>query len=160
SHRWMQGSGLRAVSRLWVAIAARAAMACPIPAVMSDETPFRAESESGPSAPFVSLGILYSVGSYSRPNHWEEQAADLLLAHLEQTPVQRRPLLVVPAAPQPAARFLRALVSLSPGDDRQYVIASGDSIDFNSIYRDRNLAWPIQDIPMTLVTFCQRNPVD
>jgi hypothetical protein len=118
------------------------------------------EAGRGPFTPLVNLSILYSVGGYHRPNHWEEEAASLLMAHLDEHPAQRRPLLIVPASPQPARRFVRAVVSLAPGDDRRYVVASGDALDFNTVYRDRSLAWPIQDLPATLVLFCQRNPVD
>jgi hypothetical protein len=103
--------------------------------------------------------VPYSVGGFYRPNHWEEEAALTLVSYLELNPGQRRPLLIVPGAPQPARRFLRSLVSLSPATDRHYVVATGDYIDFNTIYRDRNIAWPIQDLPVTLVGFCQRNPV-
>jgi hypothetical protein len=110
--------------------------------------------------PFWSSKIPYSVGSFSRPNHWEEDAAGLLVDELAQHPAQERPLLVLPAAPQPARRFLRALVRTAPLEDRRFVVASGDAIDFNTVYRDRNLAWSIQDLPVSLVFFCQRNPVD
>ena len=109
---------------------------------------------------FWSLRIPYSVGSYFRPNHWEEEAASYLVDRLDAQPGQQRPLLVLPATPQPARRFLRALVRMGSGEDRRFVVATGDGIDFNTIYRDRNFAWSIQDLPMTLVLFCHRNPVD
>jgi hypothetical protein len=69
-------------------------------------------------------------------------------------------LLVLPGAPQPARRFLRALINMSPADGHRFVVATGDYIDFNTIYRDRRIAWPILDLPVTLVAFCHRNPVD
>jgi hypothetical protein len=110
--------------------------------------------------PFVSLRILYSIGSFNRPNRWEEEAAEKLLRELDRHPGQQRPLLVVPAIPQPARRFLRAVLRTSPVEGRRFVVATGDAIDFNTIYRDRNLNWPIQDLPVALVFFCHRNPVD
>ena len=36
----------------------------------------------------------------------------------------------------------------------------GDSISFNTIYRDRLVAWPIQDFPFEAVFFSHRNPID
>jgi hypothetical protein len=40
------------------------------------------------------------------------------------------------------------------------VALTGDSISFNNIYRDRDEAWNIQDLPVPLVFFCHANPVD
>src|SRR5262249_17892326 len=67
---------------------------------------------------------------------------------------------ILPAIPQPARRFLRGLARTDPVLAGRFVVATGDGIDFNTIYRDRNLAWPIQDIPCDLVFFCHRNPTD
>jgi hypothetical protein len=75
-------------------------------------------------------------------------------------PNQRRPLLVMPANPPTGRRFLRALVRIAPVEAGRFVVAAGDAIDFSTIYRDRRLAWPIQDLPVALVIFCHRNPVD
>lgn len=108
----------------------------------------------------VRWDIPYSVGGFNQPNRWEEAAALSLVDYLEQNPAQRRPLLVVPGSPQASRRFLHAVASLSPVSDPDYIVATGDYIDFNTIYRDRNITWPIQDLPVTLVTFSQRNPVD
>jgi hypothetical protein len=55
---------------------------------------------------------------------------------------------------------LRALMRTAPSEAGQFVVATGDGIDFNTVYRDRNLAWPVQDLPFDLVLFCHRNPVD
>ena len=110
--------------------------------------------------PFWSMTIPYSVGSFNRPNLWEEGAAERLMGELEQHPAQQRPLLVLPAAPQPARRFLRALLRIAPLDARRFVVATGDALDFNTIYRDRKLTWPILDLPVPVVFFCHRNPVD
>src|SRR5262249_51487625 len=107
-----------------------------------------------------SPGIPYSVGSFNHPNSLEENTARLVLDLLELHPAQQRPLLVLPCAPQPARRFLRAMVRTAPVESQRFVVASGDAIDFNTLSRDRQLAWPIQDLPLTLVCFCQRNPVD
>jgi hypothetical protein len=110
--------------------------------------------------------IFHSVGGFNRPNQAEEDVADSLLlelakyreAHNGQD--QLRPLLVLPATSQPCRRFLRALRINAPVVARRFTVVTGDSIEFNKIYRDRNLTWPIQEVPLKLVFFCHRNPVD
>jgi hypothetical protein len=117
-------------------------------------------SQSRMEMPFYPASILYSVGAFARPNRWESAEADQLMDRLDKYPQQRRPLLVVPAATQPARRFLRGLVHTSPIEARRFIVATGDAIAFNTVYRDRNMAWPIQDLPFTLVFFSHRNPID
>ena len=105
--------------------------------------------------------ILYSVGSFARANRWEVDAARTLMrAKLDNHPDQRRPLLVVPAQTQPARRFLRALMRTAPSEAISFVVATGDAISFNTVYRDRMTDWPIQDMPFSLIFFCHRNPID
>ena len=111
-----------------------------------------------PAAPAI---VPYSVGTFGRPNRWEVvEGGRLMEEKIKEHLQQRRPLLVLPAATQPARRFLRALVRFAPVEARRFVVATGDAIAFNTIYRDRNFAWPIQDLPFSLVFFCHRNPVD
>jgi hypothetical protein len=111
---------------------------------------------------FRHLSIAHSLGTFDRPNDWEAQAAAKVMDELsEQSPMPQRPLLPLPApAAQPARRFLRGLLRTAPTQADRFVVALGDSFDFNTVYRDRNLTWPIQDLPFTLVFFCHRNPVD
>jgi hypothetical protein len=105
--------------------------------------------------------IPYSVGTFDHPNRWEvEEARDLIETKLSKYPDQQRPLLVVPAAAQPVRRFLRALIRFAPREAQRFVVATGDAITFNTVYRDRNVTWPIQDLPFPLVFFCHRSPVD
>src|SRR5262249_33106939 len=130
------------------------------PPGLAFEGPWNDRACFGPFLPLYSPGIPYSVGSFNHPNSLEENTARLVLDLLELHPAQQRPLLVLPCAPQPARRFLRAMVRTAPVESQRFVVASGDAIDFNTLYRDRQLAWPIQDLPLTLVCFCQRNPVD
>jgi hypothetical protein len=49
---------------------------------------------------------------------------------------------------------------IAPMEARRFVVATGDAIAFNTVYRDRNVTWPILDLPFPLVFFCHRNPVD
>jgi hypothetical protein len=111
-------------------------------------------------SPFWSIDIAHSVGTFNQPNRFEAEVASRLLQERSQHPDQRRPLLVVPATAQPARRFLRGLMRLAPGEAGRFVVAAGDAPDFNTVYRDRELTWPIQDLPFALVFFCHRNPVD
>jgi hypothetical protein len=106
-----------------------------------------------------------SVGSFASPNHYESKAArdliDLLLSYEKAPrPPQERPLLVLTGQAQPSRRFLRALEGYAPYPARRFVVATGDAIAFNTVYRDRLAAWPIQDLPFPLVFFCHRNPID
>src|SRR5262249_31090676 len=78
---------------------------------------------------------------------------------LARHPSQRRPLLVVPAGSSPARRLLRELEQTSPLESRRFVVATGDSISFTNIYRDKEVVWPIRDLPFPLVLFCHCNPV-
>jgi hypothetical protein len=104
--------------------------------------------------------IPYSMGGYNEPNAHEAERAEELLDRAAETPQQQRTLLVLPAATQPARRFLRAMVQAAPTEAGKFVVATGDYIDFNTICRDRNFAWPILDLPFRLVFFSHRNPVD
>jgi hypothetical protein len=100
-----------------------------------------------------------SVGTFLTPNRFETQAARNLLELALDRP-QRRPLLVVTGQAVPTRRFLRALVRLAPDAMRRFVVATGGAISFNTVYRDRQVAWPIQDLPFPLVFFCHNDPVN
>jgi hypothetical protein len=104
-----------------------------------------------------------SVGTFLQPNRYEAQVARELLDELLKqagSRTQRRPLLVVTGQSAPSRRFLHALARTSPDQARRFVVATGDGISFNTVYRDRQVAWPIQDLPFHLVFFCHHNPID
>jgi hypothetical protein len=106
----------------------------------------------------VLLHIDSSVGPFLSPNPFEAREAGILL---DQVPAgQRRPLLVVTGQAQPSRRFLRLLARSDPDMARRCVVATGDAISFNVVYRDRQVTWPVQDLPFDLVFFCHQNPVD
>ena len=130
--------------------------------------------------------IAYSVGDFYRPNPREEWAVTFylnqvrppdelpplgmptmlpsylgVLAAVRQAEVaDRRQLLVVPVGTQPARRFLHNLCSRAPKEVRNMVVVNGDAISFNSVYRDHDLVWNVQDVPLPLVFFTHRNPID
>lgn len=104
--------------------------------------------------------VVYSVGGLYQPNPREEMAVGLFLSsHLNEHGDQPQ-LLVLPTGTQRARRFLRTLCSRAPKDVRNIVVANGDAIGFNNVYRDRDLAWNIQDLPVPLVFFSHRDPID
>jgi hypothetical protein len=107
----------------------------------------------------ISEKVAYSVGDFYQPNPSEVLAVDRLLLGRLQSP-NRRQLLVLPTSAQPARRFLRTLVRRAPLDVRSLVAVTGDSITFDTIYRDRDTAWNVLDLPVPLVLFSHRNPVD
>ncbi len=102
--------------------------------------------------------IAYSTGDYFQPNPRELLAVGLLLQTGANYP-EGRHLLALPTSAQRAQRLLRALVRRDPRRTRNLVVVTGDSIGFNSIYRDRNATWNIHDMPVSLVFFAHRNPV-
>jgi hypothetical protein len=105
--------------------------------------------------------IASSVGSFLTPNRFEAEAVDDLLSDLERAPEpQSRPLLVVTGQSAPSRRFLRELARTAPAQARRFVVVTGDALAFNTVYRDRRVAWPIQDLPFALVFFTHFNPID
>jgi len=102
-----------------------------------------------------------SVGAYSTPNRYEAKVARDLLDLLKNQPrQQKRPLMILTGQSQPSRRFLRALLRSVPDLAGRFVVATGDAISFNTVYRDRQIAWNIQDLPFPLVFFCHHNPID
>ncbi len=102
--------------------------------------------------------IPYSIGPLSEPNRSEAEIVERFVEHaLGQE--GRNALLVLPADPKPARRVLRSIFRSAPVLAPRLVVTAGDTIDFDTLYRDRHLAWPIQDLPCRLVLFCHHNPI-
>jgi hypothetical protein len=108
----------------------------------------------------VQLDIDSSVGSFNSPNPYEAKVVRDLLAQMRSGPVAGSSLLVVTGQAQPSRRLLRDLARSAPDAPRQFVVVMGDALGFNTIYRDRQVTWPIQDLPFRLVFFSHRNPID
>jgi hypothetical protein len=105
--------------------------------------------------------IASSVGGFHAPNRYEAEAVASVLAGLERVqPRQRKPALVVAGQTAPSRRFLRALAQTAPAQARRLVVVTGDPLAFNTVYRDRRVTWPIQELPFSLVFFCHYNPID
>src|SRR5262245_19188011 len=104
--------------------------------------------------------IAYSVGTYTEPNPQERDVLDHrilpdLAAHRDD-----RALLVLPAVTQPARRMLRAFSADSPlVGMKQLVAITDDGVSFNTVYRDADVLWPVQELSIPLVFFAHQNPV-
>jgi hypothetical protein len=114
--------------------------------------------ERDPSTSFRNSYIAYGVGDYYLSNPREVMEIGIFLAHVGGFRHHNQ-MVVLPTTSQRARRFLRTLCSMAPQDLRNLVVMSGDAITFNNIYRDRDLAWNILDMPVPLVFFSHRNPI-
>jgi len=103
--------------------------------------------------------IPYGVGDFNLPNPHEAQAAGRFLGNAASSFRRQHQMLALPTTSQRARRFLRTVCATAPLDSRNLVVISGDAIGFNDIFRDRNLAWNVLDMPVPLVFFCHRNPI-
>jgi hypothetical protein len=104
------------------------------------------------------LGALpYSVGDVYQPNAAEQTSVDLFLS---LNPPPLRSILVLPATAQRMRRYLGFLCRLAPSLARNLVVVNGDAITFHNVYRDRDFAWNVLDLPVPVVFFAHRNPVD
>lgn len=104
--------------------------------------------------------IGHSVGGLNRPNKLEVAAVGKLVREAIGNPVRGRELLLLPGGPAPARRFLRSLYRTDPLERHFWVVAVADAIDWNTLYRDRRLTWPVEDLPFLLIAFMHRNPVE
>ena len=106
------------------------------------------------------LRIESGIGSFDSPNPYEVDNIRLLLERFPRESAGPPRLLVVTGQAEPSRRFLRLLARSAPDLARHVLVAVGDALSFNAIYRDRMVTWPIQDLPFTLALFCHRNPID
>ncbi|MCI0681211.1 MAG: hypothetical protein L0Y71_03830 [Gemmataceae bacterium] len=103
--------------------------------------------------------VPYSVGDQFQANPREDLAISFFLNDRARVRDQQY-LLVLPTGAQRMRRFLRTLCRQAPLEMRNVVVVNGDAISFNTIYRDRDVAWHILDVPVPLVFFSHRSPVD
>ncbi|MFO0929847.1 MAG: hypothetical protein U0736_22950 [Gemmataceae bacterium] len=147
--------GSENVLQQWGWVSGAVGLGLPAPALAGWQTSgFRHEAA-------VRLDVDSSVGSFLSPNPYEAKVVrDLLSQYRGERGQPTRPLLVVTGHSQPARRLLRDLARSAPDLARRFVVAMGDDPSFNTIYRDRQVTWPIQDLPFTVTLFCHRNPID
>ena len=103
--------------------------------------------------------VNYSVGGFYQPNPREQLAVDSLLDE-KSARAGCHHLLAMPTGVQPARRVLRTLCRRAPAEVQDLVVITGDSISFNNVYRDGELEWNILDMPVPLIFFSHRNPID
>lgn len=123
---------------------------------------WKVPNEITPNPPVWKQRIAHGVGGLYQPNKLEVAALQKLIqeSSTESASVRGRELLVLPGGPAPARRFLRTLYRTDPSERIFWVVTVGDAIDWNTLYRDRRLTWPITDVPFPLIAFMHRNPVD
>jgi hypothetical protein len=123
------------------------------------ESRFRAQcNDWHPFATQQDVGALpYSTGDVNQPNFAEMISVQLLLDLHAPPP---RSVLALPASADRMRRYLAFLCRQSPPAARRLVLVSGDSINFNNVYRDREFDWNVLDLPVPLVFFAHRNPID
>ncbi len=102
--------------------------------------------------------LPYSVGTFDLANRHEQERA-LQIVHNMPTPRYSRTILSLPASARSARRFLRTLTGDSPLIGRRLVVVTGDSISFNTVYRDSEIMWNVRDLPVPLVFFAHQNPI-
>jgi hypothetical protein len=104
--------------------------------------------------------IPCSAGDFYYANIEELRLIDELVVEIKRLRTVRQ-LLVLPTGAERARRFLRTLLRTTGRPDvRHLVVISGDSINFNTIYRDHEVTWNVRDLEVPLVLFSHRNPID
>ena len=104
--------------------------------------------------------VPFSAGRFARPNPYEAQIVDHILAHPHFPKRGERTVLVIPTVTAPARRVLGALAQGNPGAARRLVAVTGDGIPVNALFRDGEFAWPVRTVPIPLVLFTHTNPFD
>ncbi len=124
----------------------------------------------GETGRFDTQYVDSGYGNAETKNRFEVRAVSDLLDHLQRDgglsalpsvdARRKKSLLVVAGQSLPTQRYLRELARTEPRAARVLVVATGDAVAFNTIYRDRLDTWPIQDLPFSLVLFSHANPID
>lgn len=110
----------------------------------------------GPQLVLIRSQIPFSTGPVHQPNTAEADAIHHLLQHLPPPP--QRTLLLLPTVTVPARRVLQALVQEESEVGQRLVAVTGDGISVNTLFRDREVAWPIRTMPIPIVLFAHADP--
>jgi hypothetical protein len=149
--------------RVWTSNIGRFALPM-FPPLLSGLRTTEHETVTQPPLPLPVL-VESSISTFTAPNVYETDAVKALL---DKPPPDNsrsggrpeRRLIVVAGQTVPMRRLLHHLAQSDPALAHHYVIATGDGLSFNTVYRDRLVAWPIQDLPFSLVFFSHYNPID
>lgn len=130
-----------------------ALMVPPLHLLGSQASSFRMGIAPIPQIIDSSVGVRYSA------NRFEKEALKYLLLDINLKPGQRQPLIVVGAQALQTRRFLRELALSNPGFAQKMVVVAGDTLSLNNVYRDREVSWPVSELPCKVVFFSHANPV-
>lgn len=106
------------------------------------------------------ISIKSSVGGLARPNADETSAALLFIDRASKFTNLESNWLVLCGQLLPSRRLLRVMSRETDSRLRGLTVAAGDTLGFNTVYRDWQELWPSIDLPYRLVFFCHQNPVD
>ena len=116
--------------------------------------------ERAPAGPPLPITIASSVGGMTRPNADEEFAASLFVDRASRFNNLESNWMVLCGQILPTRRLLRLMSGQSDSRLRGMTVAAGDTLGFNTVYRDWQELWPATDLPFRVVFFCHENPVD
>ncbi len=117
-------------------------------------------AERAPAGTPLPITIASSVGGMTRPNADEESAAALFVDRASRFNNLESNWMVLCGQIMPTRRLLRLMSGQSDSRLRGMTVAAGDTLGFNTVYRDWQELWPATDLPFRVVFFCHENPVD
>lgn len=103
--------------------------------------------------------VEYSAGGYQQVNDSEGRVVGTLLQEAA-THDRSHFFLLLPTGSQRVRRFVSDLYRQAPLEARRFVVLTGDSISLNQVFRDRDTAWNVLEVPVPLVFFSHRLPAD
>lgn len=106
------------------------------------------------------ITIRSSVGGQARPNADEVSAASLFADRASKFTNLESNWLVLCGQVLPSRRLLKHMSRETESRLRGLTVAAGDTLGFNTVYRDWQELWPSIDLPYRLVFFCHQNPAD
>jgi len=105
------------------------------------------------------ISIKSSVGGLQRPNSDELLAASNFASRAIVNSNTEGNWLALCGQLFPSRRLLKTLAQFTDSRLKGYTIISGDTLGFNTVYRDWEELWPVKDLPFSVVFFCHQNPV-
>ena len=109
-------------------------------------------------AAVTQLQVPFSVGRMHTANDGEALAGRGVREQVARQP--GRTLLMLPTVTNPARRLVREILMPQPELASRLVVATGDGIPVNALWRDASFAWPGRELPVPLVVFCHNDPTD
>lgn len=100
-----------------------------------------------------------SVGTRDALNRFEQNTLGYLLADLGPESRLKQGLLVLGGQAIPSRRFLRELHNYRPDLGKSLVVVAGDTFSLDMFYRDRQITWPVAELPFRVMFFSHADPV-